>query len=172
MKKILLFIIICNGLISCSFEEDHEKKEVVREYLKSTLHEPESLDEIQWTILKDREFKKVDSLDANSPFEIDYYATSKKPDSLNFYFIRLEYRAKNGYGAMRKSEIYAFYTEIGGRYMNFEEAAYSFDSGNFIGIESKGSMEPRLLFLKHHYLYKNSGTGTIEGFWNEYPEYR
>ena len=172
MKRILPVLIICIGLLSCSFEEDHEKKEVVREYLNETLHDPESLEEIQWTIMPDWELKRVDSLDSDSPFEIDYYATHTKPDSLNFSFIRLEYRAKNGYGAMRKSEVYAFYSEIGGPHIQFDNALYSYNTGSFISDESIGLMDPKLLFLRNYYFYQNSGKGTVEGFWEKYPEYR
>ena len=169
MKKLLLPIIVI--IASCSFlENDHEIKKGVRKYLEQTLHDPESMEEITWTINRDYVFELKDTSDHDSPLVIDYRATNKRIDSFGeIYHVRLEYRAKNGFGAMRKSEIFATYYEET-KNLQFEDVAYSYEYDDFLGVESTGLMEPRRAFLKNQFFQRSRGEATLEDFWREYPE--
>ncbi|MGM1055444.1 MAG: hypothetical protein ACQEWG_06120, partial [Bacteroidota bacterium] len=170
MKKILFLFTASLIFLSCSsFEEDHEIKEGVRKYLDGTLHDPESLEELEWTISPHFSFRHKDSLDNNSPFIVDYAATFNRSNRMVFYHVKLLYRAKNGFGAKRKSAIYATHIENG--HLQFENAAYSYELKSFMDLKTDKLMEPRRLFLWNEFSRRNEGNVTMEDFKREYPEY-
>ena len=170
MKRFLILLSFFLILFSCSFEEDHEVKEVVREYLNETLHDPDSMEEINWRITKFMRFKPEDSLNENSPLIVDWEATSDTAVTPELYLVRLKYRARNGFGAMRANEIFATYDKEG-NYMQFEDIGYSYELESFINVDPPLLMEPRRLFLRNEYILRNRGEVTMEDFWREYPEY-
>lgn len=167
------FLLFTGSLIflSCSsFEEDREIKEGLRKYLSETLHDPESIEEINWTIRRDYNFMRKDSLDSKSPLVVDMASTFNKSDSaIVVYHVKLTYRAKNGFGAMRKSEVYA--THIENSHLPFEDIAYSYESESFMSLKALTLMEPRRLFLRNEFLLTNEGDVTMEDFYREYPEF-
>lgn len=171
MKKLFLLVFLTASFIflSCSsFEEDHKMKKGVRNYLNETLHDPESLEEIRWTI---REGYELIYDTVTSSIMIDRRATYHKKDSLNStYHIRLQYRANNGYGALRKSEIFAIYYEKA-ELMIFEEIAYSYKLESFFGEETNKFMKPRRLYLQNDFFRKNEGQASMKDFHKEYPEF-
>lgn len=172
MKKItLLFVYLI--FVSCNyFEVDHEIKEVVREYLSKKLHNPESLEEIEWDIEKYYVLKHIDSTDNNSPYEIDFIETIKeKEEGKETNFIRFRYRAENGYGAMRKEELYAIqYKETG--LIEFDNIAHSKKIG-FFKPDNKFNfhINAKYRFVKNRFFMLNSGNATHEDFLKEFPEF-
>ncbi|CAL67451.1 hypothetical protein [Christiangramia forsetii] len=170
MKKLFTLILI-TLLISCAVEDDVKIKNGVREYLKETLHNPNSLEEIDWNINREWKFKLKDSADTNSPMILDVESMSQKNDSISeMKFVRLTYRAENGYGALRKSETYAIYfeqTDI----LQFEEAAYSIKNKILLDIQADNLVNPRRLFLRNQFFLRNQGEATSKDFYLKYPEF-
>jgi hypothetical protein len=86
-------------------------------------------------------------------------------------FIELIYRAENGFGALRKGSLYAVYFEEN-KLIQFEEGAYSLELETYLPEpESAFRIDPKKLYLREQYYLVNDGSGTYEGFLQQYPEF-
>lgn len=160
-------------LFSCnSFEEDHLVKEEIREHLNRTLHNPDSFEELEWSILRDYQYTDVDSTNPDSPLKIDHMATIKfDEENGERKFIELIYRAENGFGALRKGSLYAVYFEDD-KLIQFEDGAYSIELESYLpNPETAFRIDPKELYLREQYYMINDGSGTYEGFLQQYPEF-
>lgn len=108
MKKIIIVfgILMFN---SCGyFEDNREIKQAVRTHLKKTLHNPKSLEEIDWFIFKRNHYKETDTINGN--VVVDWEKTLKEEKEKGAMTnVILNYRAENGYGALRKNTFYCVY---------------------------------------------------------------
>lgn len=173
MQKSFIYLVLILVFFSCNtFEEDHNVKKVLREHLNSTLHDPESFEEVKWNIIPNYVYKDVDSTDPNSPLAIDHMATAEfNEKNGKTKFVELIYRAKNGFGALRKGSLYAIYFEDG-QVVQFEDGAFSIKLNTYLPEpETAYRMNPEEIFLQEQYYMRNNGSGTYEGFLEEYPEF-
>lgn len=180
MKKIIIVVFGILMFSSCErlTDEHYEAKEVIRDYLKNTLHNPKSLEEVDWSVLDDYFLTCKDTLNKNllgCIRIIDWEKTLKYEKELGKpYALKLSYRAENGYGALRKGYLYATYDKKPDDDISFviiDDIAYSKTLGKMRDINSK-SMNPKYIYYKAYYFLLNEGKSSLNDFYNEYPEFK
>ncbi|WP_067145313.1 hypothetical protein [Pseudotamlana agarivorans] len=170
---VLYFVTLLFICCSCQrFEEDHLIKDLVRNHLERTLYNPESFDEVEWSIMRNYQFGYKDTLNEGTPLFVDFKATegAEKENGV-VKLIELTYRAKNDFGLLIYGKLYAiYYDQI--QVINFEDASYSVELQDYLPqkkITSKAN--PKKQFLSNEYYMLNNGKGTYKGFLKVYPEF-
>ncbi|MFV0565633.1 MAG: hypothetical protein ACK5NB_07360 [Flavobacteriaceae bacterium] len=181
MKKKLIFFVLLLSVFSCSYFDEHYKaKEIIRDYLKKSLHNPKSLEEINWTFHQRFATKcendTLNGLEAEYDDCIqktDFKKTTESEDELGgkIMFVKLEYRAENGYGALRKNELYASYIEKDTiSFMDINDIVYSKKLGKIKDVGKAFFVTPKFQYLRNEFFLGDNKT--MNDFYNEYPEYK
>jgi len=176
MKKIglllfLIFIFSCESLT----DEHYKAKQHIRDYLSKTLHNPKSLEEVKWDVLTSYQYKCKDTLRSwsNCIQVTDFKTTRRFREELggNMYVIKLIYRAENGYGALRKGDLYASYIKENTiDLIAVDDIYYSKELGKIKDIEWK-TEKPKYKYYKNYYFLFNNGKSSLNDFYSEYPEF-
>lgn len=170
MKKIAILSII-SLFVSCNvLEKEHKIKEAFRFYLNETLQNPNSLEEDNWHFEGYYLFKRSDTTYLDSPLVIDFDETFKfNKKNGEVVLIKLDYRAENGYGALRKTEIYGRYFR-GSGIIQIEDDIYSFELKSF--FEENPSHNPKEDYFFIKYFSKYEGLKSTYDFYDEYPVFQ
>lgn len=180
MKKLILSFFLFQ-LYGCSFfEEDHEVKEMVRDYLIETMHNPNSFEEVNWVIMdqyiygiKDTAYLVKDKIDiGNSTRAIDFKRTIEyRAENGITKLLRLDFRAENGFGVLRKSSKYFMYF-VKDQLLEVDNKLFSKSDGYLGELRLKSSSSPKLFFLYEMYYSSQREKGTPNGFVEKYPEFK
>lgn len=178
MKKTVLIIIILVLFTKCeSLTDEHYKaKQQIRDYLSKTLHNPKSLEEVKWDFLTSYQYKCKDTLKSwsNCVQITDFKLTREIREELggDRYVVKLTYRAENGYGALRKGDLYASYTKKDTiNFIAVDDIYYSKSLGKIKDIKWD-TEKPKYNYYKNYYFLFNEGKSSLNGFYNDYPEFK
>ncbi|WP_072315255.1 hypothetical protein [Sinomicrobium oceani] len=148
------------------FEEHHEAKQLLRDYLAETLNDPDSFDEIDWVVMDVYDFKT----NKDGFIEKDWEKIVDKENNERFNkLVSLDFRANNSFGAKVKERKYALYLyDNDGSSIFVDDYIYSNKLGINKGENNSTSVEH--MFLWNYYFTINNGTKTPDDFYNRYPK--